>query len=188
MAVVLPCAVGLAAEYGDSAEGESGEHHNSSTLWKTANFIILAAALGYGISKVGGAFFRSRSEEIRNGIAEATKLRQEAEARVAEMDRRMENLGTEIESLREGAKQEMVAEQQRMRAETEQLLTRMQANAEREIASAAKHARKQLRAYSAELALDLARRKIRDRMTPAAAGALVDSFVEELARAPWRVK
>ena len=148
---------------------------------KRQTFIILAAALGYGISKAGGAFFRGRTQEIQKGIVEATKLREDAEARAAEMDRRMENLGAEIESLREKAKTEMATEQQRASDETEHLLARMQANAEQEIASTAKQARKQLRAYSTELALELARRKIHDRMTPAVAGGLVDSFVEDLA-------
>ena len=187
MATLLPFAVALGAEDAESHEA-SGEHGNNTTLWKTANFIILAAALGYGISKVGGAFFRSRTAEIQKGITEATKMREEAEVRGAEMDRRMENLGAEIENLRADAKQEMAAEDKRIQAETGQLLARMQANAEREIASAAKHARKELRAYSTELALELARRKIRDRMTPDTAGTLVDTFVEDLARAPRRVK
>ncbi|MCW5980729.1 MAG: hypothetical protein KIT09_21795 [Bryobacteraceae bacterium] len=164
------------------------EHHDSSTFWKTVNFAILAAAIGYGMAKFGGAFFRSRTAEIQSGIAEATRLRQEAEARAADMERRMANLSAEVEELRRAAREELEAEERRFAAETEQLVVRMQANAEQEIASAANQARKELRAYSAELALELARRKIQSRMTPELADDLVDAFVRDLDRLPQRVK
>ena len=72
--------------------------------WKWANFAILAAGLGYLIRKHAPAFFEQRSLEIRQGIAEATKAKQEAEARAAAMERRLASLESEIASLRAGAR------------------------------------------------------------------------------------
>ena len=54
----------------------------SEIYWKWANFIILAGVLGYFVYKKAGAFFRSRTETIRQGIEEADRLRRDAERRV----------------------------------------------------------------------------------------------------------
>ena len=186
---LLPVMASAQPEH-EAASHESGEaeHHDNSLLWKIVNFAILAGAIGYGVSKAAPVFFRSRTEEIQRGIAEATKMRQDAEARAAEMDLRLRNLNTEIEDLRSKARQELEAEDQRIKTETEHLITRTRANAEREIASAANQARKDLRAYTAELALELARQKVRSRMTPELAGELVETFVRDLGGVPQRVK
>jgi F-type H+-transporting ATPase subunit b len=173
---------------GHEAAGEGEHHDDNSTLWKTINFVILAAAIGYGISKAGPAFFRSRTAEIQRGIAEATRLQEQAETHAAEMTRRLENLDAEIADLRREARAELEAEDRRIQASTAQLMARMQANAEQEIASAGKQARKELRAYSSELALELARQKIRSRMTPELANTMMDSFVRELGSGLQRVK
>jgi F-type H+-transporting ATPase subunit b len=144
------------------------------------NFAILAGALGYGISKKAGAFFGSRNRAIQEGIAEAARFRGEAEARAAEVDRRLSKLASDIEELRRNAREEMAAEGERIRLETERGLRKIQAQAEQEIVSAGKAARQELKAYSAQLALDAARHKIRSRLTPAIEDSLVRSFVDEL--------
>ena len=50
------------------------------------------------------------------------------------------------------------------------------------IASALKAAQLELKSYSAALAIDLARQKVRARMTPSDQDALVQNFVADLAR------
>ena len=56
-------------------------------------------------------------------------------------------------------------------------LAKIQLHAEQEIAAAGKQARLELKRYAAELALQLAEKKIAARMTPPAQEALVNSFV-----------
>lgn len=180
LAVWLPCA---AAEHG----GEGADHGDSTTLWKWANFAVLAGALGYVISKTAGAFFRSRTRGIEEGVREAARLRDQAEARAAEIDRRLANLAAEIESLRKSAAEEMAAEGKRIEQETAQQLAKVQANAQQEIATAANQARKDLREYAAGLSLRLARGKIARRLTPAVDESLVDAFVLDMARPDRRV-
>ena len=165
------------------AQHESqGEKHEQepSVLWKWLNFAILAGGLGYGIAKHAPAFFKSRTEEIQKGIADATEMRKDADARAAAMDKRMANLEAEIADLRAHAKSEIAAEANRVGVETSQLLAKIQAHAEREIASAAKGATLQLKAYSAKLALELAEDKLRGRMTPANDKELIGDFLKGL--------
>src|SRR5215475_5312585 len=65
-------------------------------LW--ANFALLAVGLGYLIKKFGGPYFAARSERIQHEIVEAGKVRQDAEARATEVDRRLGNLEVELEA------------------------------------------------------------------------------------------
>jgi F-type H+-transporting ATPase subunit b len=149
-------------------------------LWKIVNFAILAGALGYFIRKKGVAFFAARTESIRRELDEAARLHREAQARYAEMEQRLANIGTEIESLRARAREESGAEGERARAEAQNDLRRIQARAEQEIAAAVKAARQELRVYSAELAVGLAEGKIRERLTPESESALVGFMLKDL--------
>ncbi len=169
-------AVALAAQHGESAHGGA----DNTTLWKLLNFVLLAAAAGFVIYKKAGGFFAARSAEIQRGLVEAAKLRADAESRYAEMERRLKALGAEVESLRKQAREESAAERARAQAETERDLKRIQEQAEQEISAAAKSATQRLRAYSAELAVDLAAAKLRQRLTPDQDGAIVEAMVEEI--------
>lgn len=151
-----------------------------TTAWKLANFVLLAGGLGYLIYKKGGAFFRARSEQIREGIAEAAKFKEEAQARYAQIEQRLAGLTAEIEHLRKTAREESGAEGERVRLETERNLKKIQAQAEQEIASAFKAARQELRAHSAELAIRLAEQSIRGRITAEIEDQLVASTIAEL--------
>jgi F-type H+-transporting ATPase subunit b len=162
----------------DSANGNEGHLE----AWKWANFLILAGVLGWMIAKKAPAFFESRTEEIQRGIAEATKARQEAEARAAKMELRMASLQSEIEHVRADAKAEMAREVDRIRKETGQHIARIQAHGEQEIVAATKHAEKDLRAFSAQLAIQLAEQRIRARMSAGTQNALVDGFLKQLDR------
>jgi F-type H+-transporting ATPase subunit b len=152
----------------------------SQIYWKWANFAILVGVLVWLLYKRAGAFFRSRSDAIRQGIEEADRLRREAEERATEIERRMSNLQAEIEGLRKSAREEMAAENERLRRETGEGIQKMREQAEQEISSAAKAARHEVRAHAAEMAVLLAAGKIRGRLTPAADDALVASFLDDL--------
>jgi F-type H+-transporting ATPase subunit b len=152
------------------------------TGWKWANFAILVAGIGYLMVKQAGPFFAARSIEIRKGIAEAQKLRAEAEAGVAAVEAKLASLSTEVETLRKAYRDEAAQEGDRLRAETERELAKIRTNADQDIALALKAAQTELKRYSAQLALDLAKQKVRARMTPAAQDELVQDFVTELGR------
>ena len=147
-------------------------------LW--ANFAILAIGLGYLIKKYGAPFFAARSQRIEREIVEATKTRQDAEARSAEVDRRLANLENDLAALRTESRQELDSLERNANAKTSAEIAKIQSNAEQEIAAAGKMARMDLKRFSAELAVQMAGEKIRARMTPDAQQALVRDFVKNL--------
>lgn len=167
----------------EQATGHQGSGgHSNLDVWKWANFLILAGAAGWFLVKKGGPFFQTRGEQIRKEIAEAGRLRAEAEARFAEVERRLARLDADIEALRESARRDAAAEGERIRAATGAHLAKIQAQAEQEIAAAGKSARLELKRYSAQLSIGLARRKIAERMSAENQEALVKSFMHGLAR------
>lgn len=163
-----------------SLDEEVAEHTEAGpdlTLWKVANFLILVGLGGYFIAKNAGAFFGGRTLEIRRGIDEAQKMKSDAEARSAEMDRKLASLGADIEALRKEAKAEAATEGERIRRDMERETERIRASAVQEIESATKSAQESLRRHAAGLAVEMARGKIESRITASDQDALLDSFL-----------
>jgi F-type H+-transporting ATPase subunit b len=163
-----------------AAETESAGDHFA--LWKWANFGILAVALGYGMAKGLPPLFRSRTKEIQQGISEAQQMKQDAEKRSAEMDARLNALGSDIEKFRTQSAAEMQQEGDRISRETAAQIKKIEQQATVELESVGKTARRQLKEYAAELALSLAEERLRGRIDNAAESALVDDFVRDLER------
>jgi F-type H+-transporting ATPase subunit b len=164
-----------------SVENEAAAEHSDPMLkWKWINFAILAGVLGYIIGKNAPAFFKGRTAGIQRDIREATKLREQAEARVREMEQRLASLGQEIEKLRGEAKEAMAHEGERIRQETAHQIARVQETAEQEIDSHAKHVTQELKEYSAKLAIDLAQQRIQSQMNGDTQNTLVDRFLHDL--------
>ncbi|MGH9674963.1 MAG: hypothetical protein ACRD44_17460 [Bryobacteraceae bacterium] len=164
------------------AEERGGEHADNTIYWKLANFAILAGALGWAIWRNAPAFFRGRTERIQVDIRDAGARKAEADERVAAIDRKMAGLGSEVDALRAHSRQEMQAEASRAREETARLAAKIEAAAAQEIAAAAGQARRELRAHSATVALQIAERKIGERVGPAEDAALVAAFSRQLQR------
>jgi F-type H+-transporting ATPase subunit b len=158
------------------AEGEKP----GMVLWKWANFAVLAGVLGWAAGKYGGPFFAARTRQIRKDMLEADDLRKQAEARVADVDRRLASLESEIAALRAESAREAESETARLSRATLAEIAKIQQHAEQEIASAGKAARMELKRYSAELAIRLAEQKIRARLTPETQDALIRGFVRHL--------
>jgi F-type H+-transporting ATPase subunit b len=174
---------------GEPAAHETGGHeggahqgggHEGLEGWKWANFLLLAGGLGYLIAKNAGPFFAGRSQQIRKDMVEAQDARRDAEARAADVDRRLAALESDIAGLREECQREAEAETERLSRHTAAEIAKIQAHAEQEIASAGKAARTDLKRYSAELAVSLAEQRLRARMTPETQQALVRGFVRDL--------
>jgi F-type H+-transporting ATPase subunit b len=155
------------------------ERHELELKW--ANFLLLAGVLGYMIGKNAGPFFAARSSSIRKDLDESEQKRQDAEVRAAAVDARLADLGKEIAALRGQSQAQSQVENERMAQHTAAEIAKIQAHAEQEIASAGKAARMDLKRYSAQLAVELAEKKIRDRITPETQSALVRGFVRDLA-------
>jgi F-type H+-transporting ATPase subunit b len=153
---------------------------DETTVWKGINFGLLAIGLGYLLGKTLPPFFRSRTADIQKDIVEAAAMRRDAEQRAAAIEQRVSALGADIEAFRTQSRAEMEQEAARIREETARLIEKVQRQAGSEIETAGKAARRELQAYAAKLALDLAEQRIRMRLDPPTASGLVQDFVRDL--------
>ena len=159
----------------ETAGGESG-----LKAWEWANFILLAGGLGYIVRKHAGPFFEARGLHIRKEMLAAEEAKKEADSRAAAVELRLARLEDEIAALRAEAQREERAESARYVRHAVAEAAKIQARAEQEIAAAGKAARMELKRHAAELALGLAERKIRARMTAETEDQLVRAFRENL--------
>ncbi|HVJ04145.1 MAG TPA: ATP synthase F0 subunit B [Candidatus Saccharimonadales bacterium] len=149
-------------------------------LFLIINFLILAAALVWIVRKALPHGFAPRTAEIQKGIEDARKASAEASARLAEIETRLSRLDGEIAGIRTAAEADFSVEEQRIKEAAEQDKKNIVASAEQEIAAAARTAQRELKAFVADLAVDLAEKKIN--VDDAADHALVREFAEQLGK------
>jgi F-type H+-transporting ATPase subunit b len=151
-------------------------------LWEGLNFLILGGTLVWLAQKHGGPLLAARSKEIAEGLAAGEKAKTEADARAAQVQAKLANLEADVAALRTSAREERDREAARIRRETEAEIARIRAQAEMEIESAGKHARMEVQRAAAKMAIELAERKVRARMSPEIQTGLLQGFLADLPR------
>jgi F-type H+-transporting ATPase subunit b len=144
------------------------------------NFIIVAAILWVLLKKTLPVAFRNRGQAIQKRMDEARTASEEARRRLSEVEGRLSRWDVEIGEMRRRAEEAAAADQKRILAEAEEERRRIIASTEQEIAAAANNARRELKAYAARLAVDLAERKIS--VDNATDQTLVREFVAQLGK------
>src|SRR5215472_214398 len=135
-------------------------------LWK---FFNLGLFLGVGIfvlRKPISNLFWERGESIRRQLEQARKERDEALAKLADVNARLERVDEEAARIQQQARAEADSEAQRIARDTAAEMKRLQDQARREIESAAKVARHELRTFAAEQSADLAEEILKREIKP----------------------
>lgn len=155
---------------------------NEKAYWLSIflNFAILAFFLGLLLKKVLPTTFKNRSQSIQKRMEEARKTSEEARERLKQVESRLSRLDAEIAEMRRQAEENARTEEQRVQAEGEAERRRIVTSAEQEITAVAGHARRELKAYAAELAVNLASKKIK--VDKDADQSLVREFTVELGK------
>lgn len=148
--------------------------------WKFFNLTVFVLALVYVLRRPLGEALRARREGIRRDLMRAQEERNAALAKLEEVEARLSRLDAEVEVVREQANREAAAERERIKRATEEDARKLREQAQREIESAGKAARQELRRYAAEQSVRLAEEMIRRDMRPEDDERLVKLQVEEL--------
>ncbi len=142
------------------------------------NFAIVALLIALLLKKNLPATFRARTESIRKGIDEAQRASADANRRLADVETRLSRLDQEIAGMHAAAEKEAAAEEARIVAAAEEDKKKIVESVESEIVAAARIARRELKAFAAELAVSMAERRIH--VDPSTDQALVRSFTDQL--------
>jgi F-type H+-transporting ATPase subunit b len=119
-------------------------------------FIVCAVFLHRRFGRPIREALRSRGEAIKRELEAARQERDQALAKLAEAEAMFANLDVELARIRESASLEAQAEKRRMDIATEQEVAKIREQAKREIESAAKIARLELRRFAAAESVKLA--------------------------------
>jgi F-type H+-transporting ATPase subunit b len=161
-----------------------GEWYNypGLELWKFFNLAIFAAAGIYILRKPISQALLARRGAIQQELVNAQREREQALARVAEADTLLGRLDEDVHTVQQQAREEAAAEKQRIAASTENEIEKLKQQAQREMETANKLARKQLRQFLAQKSVQMARESIRTQMRPEDDTALIRESIGELRR------
>jgi F0F1-type ATP synthase membrane subunit b/b' len=151
-------------------------------LWKFVNLAIFAALGIYVLRRPISQALLARRESIRQEILAAQNERDQSLARIAEADNLLGKLDADVRTVREQATQEAQAERQRLAVATARELEKLKQQAQREMETADKLARKGLRKYLAQRSVDMARVTIKNQMRPEDDTHLIKENMGELRR------
>ncbi len=167
------------------AAAEAGENDVVVDLvYPALNLAILLAVLFYFGRKPIRSFFVERRGQIREELDRAAAMKAEAEARYAQWQRRLMDLETELESIREAARERTESERERILSEAEAAAERVRADARAAVEQELRRAREQLRQEAADLAIELAGQRLQEQITDADHHRLLDEFVTHVEHSP----
>ena len=120
------------------------------------DFLIFAGILVVALRKPIAGFIAQRRETLTSEIAEAQKLRQEAEAKLADYSTRLASLEDEIAKVMSDARQSAENERNRILADANATAERMTKDAEMRIQQASRRLEHELRLRMVELSVEMA--------------------------------
>ncbi|HEX7314903.1 MAG TPA: ATP synthase F0 subunit B [Pyrinomonadaceae bacterium] len=150
------------------------------TIAKLVNLLLFVGLMVYFLRRPIIGAFRGRQESIRSELMRAEEERAAAEARLAEVEGRLARLDVEVEAIRANARKEAAEERARVEHATEAEIRKIREQARREIESASKAARAELRTFTAEQSVKLAEEMIRRDIRPEDDAHLAREYVEDL--------
>lgn len=154
-------------------------------LWKFLNlliFLICALYLHRRFGRPVREALQARGQRIKHDLAKAQEERDQALAKLAEVEARFANLDAEISTIKQRAKLEGEAERERIEVATEEEVSRIREQAKREIESAGKAARHELRRFAATESVRLAEEILRVEIGSDDDARLTSKSVRELRR------
>lgn len=148
--------------------------------FEVINFLIIALGIGVPLFRFLPRFLRERKEKLRSDIESGRKATEDANARLSAVEAKLSKLDEEIQKFRAEVEAESLQDEARIKASLAEESKRIVESAEQEIGMAAAQARRGLRSFAADLAIDQAAKKLV--LTAEIDRALIAEFVGDMAR------
>lgn len=151
------------------------------TFWALVGLILFLALIIY--MKVPGKItggLDNRAETIRTELEQARRLREEAQALLAEYQRKAREAEAEVEEIIDQAKREANAYGSEAKKRVEDYVASRTKMAEEKIAQAEAQAIREVRALSADVAISASQQILAARARGAAADGLINQAIEDV--------
>jgi F-type H+-transporting ATPase subunit b len=152
----------------------------TDNLFLGIDFAIIFLAIGIPLARVMPKILRKRQTTLQHNLVEARKLTESANARLKAVEQKLSRLGEDIQKFRDEVETELKNEEARIKSAIEEETARIVASAEQEIGLAAVQARRSLRKFAADLAVEQAAKQIA--LTPDTDRALIAEFAASVSQ------
>ena len=149
----------------------------TARLFEFINFAIIVLAIVIPLARFLPKVIRKRSTALSQNLENARKTTADANARLSAVEAQLSRLDEEIAKIRAQVEEESKQDEARIKASIEEERARIVASAEQEIGAAAAHARRSLRHFAADLAIEQAAKQLV--LTPETDRALIAEFISE---------
>ena len=148
-------------------------------LFLGINFAIIFFAIAIPLTRLGPKIIRKRSRTLRHNLQTAREATADAQARLSAVEAKLAGLDEEIRNFRAQVEQESLEDEKRIKAALGEESARIVAAAEQEIGVAAAQAKRGLRNFAADLAIEQATKQLV--LTPEADRAVIAEFIAGVA-------
>ncbi len=149
-----------------ASSGDS-EHETSimDWVWRFLNFAILVAILVVFMGKPMKEYFKKRTELIEKSIKDAAEAKSAAEKALKDIEEKLKLKDDEIKKIMESARKSGEADRDALVEDGKIMIERLKEQAKLNIEMELKQAKEVLKADAASLAIELAEKKIKDRLS-----------------------
>jgi len=172
----LTASPALAAE-----EGPFFSLHNAEFVVTIAFLVFVGLLIYLGVPRLLGGLLDKRAATIRDELAEARQLREEAKALLASYDKKMKDVQEQSARIVATARDEAQSAATQAKADLEHVIARRLASAEDQIDSAVKAAEKAVRDQAIAVSVAVAGEVLARQMTADGAKASIDAAIAEVA-------
>jgi F-type H+-transporting ATPase subunit b len=151
----------------------------AARIFEGINFAIIVLAIGIPLFRILPKVLRKRSETVRENIESARKATEDANARLSVIEAKLSGLDGEIAQIRALVEEESKQDEARIKSTIGEESARIIASAEQEISSSAAQAKRSLRHFAADLAIEQAAKQLI--LTPENDQALIAEFLGDAA-------
>jgi len=150
----------------------------AARIFEVINSGILIFTILFFLVKIVPKAIRSRTANIQKKLVEAREETETANKRLSEVEAKLAKIGEDIEAIRQQTERDMVQDEKRIKQALEDERQRIVQSAEQEIESAGAAAKRELKRFAAELAVDNAAKRIQ--LSYDSDKALVERFGKDL--------
>jgi F-type H+-transporting ATPase subunit b len=170
----LPLLIFMSAEEGGRVSA------TMDFLGKLVNFLILFGGLAFVMRKPLKAMLAKRTVDIGESIRDAEGARAGAETKAGESQVKLSGLEGEVQRLKIAAQEESRRETERIARTAAEEAERLKKFTRQELEEQVRRGVHELRTYAAARATDLARERIRKRLTPELQAVLIEKSIDRL--------
>lgn len=152
----------------------------TAVIYEIINFLIIALAIVVPLLRFLPKYLRGRKDKLAGDLEAARKVTEDANTRLGAIEAKLSKLDEEIQKFRTEVEAESKQDEARIKAALTEESKRIVEASEQEIGVAAAQARRGLRSFAADLAIDQAAKQLK--LTAETDSALIAEFVGDVVR------